>query len=90
MWKNLINFKQYIRSAIDLSNRLSFYYSTTYMENALKRSISHIYRALLKNGHVNFSLTILEYYKSEQCIEREDYYLCSLPQEYNILPKAGS
>ena len=26
----------------------------------------------------------------EQCIEREDYYLCSLPHEYNILPKAGS
>ena len=22
----------------------------------------------------------------EKCIEREDYYLCSLPHEYNILP----
>jgi len=51
MWENKINGKQYIGSAIDLSNRLSFYYYTTYMENALKRSISHIYRALLKNGH---------------------------------------
>ena len=86
MWKNLINDKQYIGSAIDLSNRLSFDYYNTYMENALKRSISHIYRALLKNGHSNFSLTILEYCKSEKCIEREDYYLCSLPHEYNILP----
>jgi group I intron endonuclease len=90
MWKNLINDKQYIGSAIDLSNRLSFYYSTTYMENALTRSNSHIYRALLKNGYSNFSLTILEYCSPEQCIEREDYYLCSLPHEYNILPKAGS
>ena len=26
----------------------------------------------------------------EKCLEREDYYLCSLPHEYNILPKAGS
>jgi len=60
------------------------------MEDALKRSNSHIYRALLKNGYENFSLTILEYCSPEQCIEREDYYLCSLPHEYNILPKAGS
>ena len=34
--------------------------------------------------------TILEYCNKEKCIEREDYYLCSLPHEYNILPKAGS
>jgi len=25
MWKNIINYKQYIGSAIDLSDRLSFY-----------------------------------------------------------------
>jgi len=31
------------------------------MENILKRSKSHIYSALLKYGHSNFSLTILEY-----------------------------
>ena len=73
-----------------MSKRLSSYYSTTYMEDALKRSNSHIYRALLKNGYSNFSLTILDYCSPEQCIEREDYYLCSLPHEYNILPKAGS
>jgi group I intron endonuclease len=90
MWKNLINKKQYIGSAIDLSERLSCYYSTTYMEDALKRGNSHIYRALLKNGHTNFSVTIIEYCKSEKCIEREDFYLCSLPHEYNILEKAGS
>ena len=60
------------------------------MEDALTRGNSHIYRALLKNGHANFSLTILEYCSPEQCIEKEDYYLCSLPHEYNILPKAGS
>ena len=59
-WKNNINGKQYIGSAIELSNRLSDYYSTTYMEDALTRSNSHIYRALLKNGHSNFSLTIIE------------------------------
>ena len=60
------------------------------MENSLKNSKSHIYNAILKHGHSNFSLTILEYCEPEQCIQREDYYLCSLPHEYNILEKAGS
>jgi len=85
-WKNLINDKQYIGSAINLSKRLEKYYSTTYMEDVLNRSNSHIYRALLKNGHSNFSLEILEYCSPDKCLEREDYYLCSLPHEYNILP----
>jgi len=60
------------------------------MEDVLTRSNSHICRALLKNGYENFSLTILEYCEPEQCLEREDFYLSSLPHEYNILPKAGS
>jgi len=77
-------------SAIDLSERLSDYYSTSYLKDALKRGRSHIYSALLKNDHENFSLTILEYCEPEQCIEREDYWLCVEKHEYNILPKAGS
>jgi group I intron endonuclease len=60
------------------------------MENSIQNSKSYIYNALLKYGHANFSLTILEYCEPEQCIEREDYYICSLPHEYNILSKAGS
>jgi group I intron endonuclease len=61
MWTNLINEKKYIGSAIDLPNRLSFDYSNLSMENSLKNSKSYIYNAILKHGHVNFSLTILEY-----------------------------
>jgi len=60
------------------------------MENALNRARSHIYRALLKDGLSNFSIEILEYCDKEKCIEREDFYLSSLPHEYNILEKAGS
>jgi len=75
---------------VDLSRRFSSYYSTTYMEDVLTRSNSHIYRALLKNGYSNFSLIILEYCEPEKCIEREDFYLSSEKHEYNILPKAGS
>jgi len=38
-WTNLINEKQYIGSAVDLYNRLSFYYYTKAMENYLKKKI---------------------------------------------------
>src|SRR5437588_6605821 len=84
IWKNIINDKRYIGSAVDLSNRLSNYYSTAYMEDALKRGRSHIYRALLKNGHSNFSVTILEYCEPEKLLIREKYYI-DLGSEYNII-----
>jgi len=84
MWTNSKNGKQYIGSAIDLQNRLSFDYSLKAMVNSLKNSQSSIYNALLKHGHENFSLTILEYCKPEQCLEREKYYLKKIKPEYNI------
>jgi pyridoxine/pyridoxamine 5'-phosphate oxidase len=51
MWTNLINGKQYIGSAVDLSSRLSCYYSISYMTNKLKNSKSYIYSGILKHGH---------------------------------------
>ena len=60
------------------------------MENYLKNYKSYIYNAILKHGHSNFSLIILDYCSPDKCIEREDFYLSSLPHEYNILNKAGS
>ena len=89
-WTNLNNGKRYIGSAINLSNRLSDYYSTTYMEYALNIGNSSIYNAILKYGHSNFSLIILEYCSPEQCIQREDFYISTEKHEYNILDKAGS
>jgi excinuclease UvrABC nuclease subunit len=40
MWTNFINGKKYIGSAINLSNRLSFYYSVSALENTLKNNQS--------------------------------------------------
>jgi len=60
------------------------------MEGALTRGISIIYRALLKNGHSNFSLTILEYCEPEKCLEREGYYQKTFNPEYNIAKKPGA
>ena len=86
MWENIINKKKYVGSAVDLSNRLSNYYSTAYMEDVLKRSNSHINRALLKNGHSNFSLVILEYCEVSELLIREKHYIQLLPhtERYNI------
>jgi len=90
LFKNLTNGKYYVGSAVDLSKRLAFYYKEIAMKNSLKRGRSHIYSAILKNGHSNFSLEILEYCSPEQCIEREDFYIKLLSPSYNILEKAGS
>jgi hypothetical protein len=60
------------------------------MENYLKNSQSYIYRALLKNGHSKFSLTILEYCDKEKCLSRENYYLKAFNPEYNISKEAGA
>jgi len=60
------------------------------MKNYLENNQSYIYNALLKYGYCNFSLIILEYCEPEKYLKREDFYLCSLPHEYNILDKAGS
>lgn len=43
-----------------------------------------IYQSLLKHGYSNFSLEILEYCNSSECIEKETYYIKILKPEYNI------
>jgi group I intron endonuclease len=42
-----------------------------------------ICRAMLKYGHSNFSLTILEYCEPGKCLEREGYYINLFNSEYN-------
>ena len=79
---NKINGKTYIGSSTSLSNRLSIYYSLDTLKK-VKGSII-IYRALLKYGHSNFSLDILEYCESNVLIAREKYYIDLLKPEYNI------
>ena len=60
------------------------------MENSLKNSKSLIYNAILKYGHSNFSLTILEYCEPSKCLEREGYYQKTLNPEYNIAKEPGA
>ena len=57
-WFNKVSGDSYVGQSVNLSTRLSAYYSTV----ALKRTdYSIICRAILKYGHSNFSLLNLEY-----------------------------
>jgi group I intron endonuclease len=84
----LVNGKSYVGSSKCLAGRFSNYYSLAYIKKREHSSI--IYSAILKHGHKNFSLDILEYCEPSQLIEREQFYLDLLKPEYNILKVAGS
>nr|YP_010556896.1 GIY-YIG endonuclease [Cordyceps blackwelliae]UYS92278.1 GIY-YIG endonuclease [Cordyceps blackwelliae] len=59
-----------------------------YLNNSeLKRNPRPIHAALLKYGYVNF---LLEYCKTDELIEREQYYLDLVNPEYNVLKYAYS
>lgn len=58
---NLLNGKSYVGSAVDLSKRLSKYYSKKQMYTILTRSKSAIYSSIGKYRVSMFKLDILEY-----------------------------
>jgi group I intron endonuclease len=86
----LITNKIYIGSSISLGNRFSTYYSLAYLKNKVIKGSSIIYNSLLKYGHSNFSIDILEYCEPSLLVEREQYYIDILKPEYNILKNVGS
>jgi len=73
---------------MDLSRRLSNYYSFSYLKT--KKINSRICNALLKYGYSNFSLDILEHCEPSLLISREQYFIDLLNPEYNILKIAGN
>nr|ATI20269.1 GIY-YIG endonuclease [Juglanconis sp.] len=73
-------------SGANLAKRIGDYYN----ESELVRNPRPIHLALLKYGHNNFTLEILEYCSKDMLIEREQYYLDLLNPEYNILKHAYS
>jgi len=85
-WTNNVNQKTYIGSSVNFSVRLYKYYSVKH----LMKDNTIIHNALLKYGHSNFTLDILEYCDSVNPILREQFYFDLLKPEYNILQQAGS
>src|ERR1700679_3557271 len=73
-------------SGVDLAKRLRSYYN----ENDLKKNSRPIQDALLKYGHNNFTLEILEYCDKTKLLDREQFYFDILNPEYNILKFAYS
>jgi len=85
-WINKKNGKTYIGSAVNLARRFYLYYN---LEHLSKNNMT-INRALLKYGHSNFSLEILEYCEAKNTTIREQHYMDICKPEYNILKIAGS
>lgn len=85
-WINNINGNTYVGSGLNLAKRVGDYYN----KNELERNPRPIHAALLKHGHDNFTLEILEYCKPDELIKREQYYLDLVKPEYNILKNAYS
>lgn len=85
--KNKINNKSYIGS----SSRLKFRWNRHLTD--LKCNAHHslaLQRAYNKYGIDNFELIILENCKSEELLQKEQYYLDVLKPEYNICKIAGN
>jgi len=85
-WINNLNGKTYVGSGVNLAKRLGNYYNI----KELSRNPRPIQDALLKYGHSNFTLEVLEYSPKTKLIEREQFYLDLLVPEYNILKHAYS
>lgn len=89
-WTDSINNHSYVGSSINISKRLSKYYSLNYLNKKISVDNSRIYRALLNHGYSKFNLEILEYCNENSLLNREQYYLDLIKPEYNICKKAGS
>jgi group I intron endonuclease len=89
-WNNLITGKSYIGASISLRNRFGHYYSLIFLKKKIEKGSSIIYNSLLKYGHSNFSLDILEYCEPNVLMKREQYYIDVLKPAYNILKTTGS
>ncbi|KAG2217061.1 hypothetical protein INT45_004890, partial [Circinella minor] len=87
---NLVNGKQYVGSSINLKRRLYSYYSPSKLID--NRYISN---SILKYGHNNFTVLILELVEKSDHIKtdllnREQYYIDLLKPVLNLNPTAGS
>lgn len=87
---NFVNGKQYVGSSIDLKRRLYSYYSPSKLID--NRYISN---SILKYGHNNFTVLILELVEKSDHIKtdllnREQYYIDLLKPVLNLNSTAGS
>ena len=82
LWTNNITKKCYVGRSINLKSRFNYYFNSKMLVEA-KHSL--ICRALLKYGHDNFTLEIIEYTTEEEISEREKYWISKLNPAYNLV-----
>ncbi len=87
----IVNGTQYVGSASNFRKRLSaYYYPNRLMDNR------YISNSIIKYGHNNFSLVIVEIVTTNKddlkktILEREQYYIDTIKPVLNISPTAGS
>lgn len=86
---NLTNGNTYIGSSINLAVRMRNYLNTTFLKNR-KNSNMPIIKALLKYGHDNFAVLIVEHVDTKNLTSRETYYITHLLPQYNVLKQGYS
>jgi group I intron endonuclease len=93
LWQNMESKKCYVGQAQNLGDpkkgRLLRYYHKSNLIGA-RRGVSLINRAILKYGHHNFLVAILEFCPISILDEREQFWLDQIKPEYNILKYASS
>lgn len=88
--KNLVNNKVYVGSSVNIGKRISQHIAELVKGNHYN---VHLQFAWNKYGAENFQFEIIEYYKKNKRLEREQYYIDlydSVRNGYNICPVAGS
>jgi group I intron endonuclease len=86
---NNINNHVYIGSSINLASRMKNYLNTSFLKNRQNNNMP-IIKALLKYGHSNFSLLIIEYVIPTFLTERETFYITRVIPYYNVLKQGYS
>lgn len=96
LWVHKESKNRYLGSAVDLSRRITQYFSIKYLDKNINMRICN---ALAHHGYSAFSLSILEYIDVKNLskeearkliLEREQAYIDNLKPEYNINLIAGS
>jgi hypothetical protein len=77
VWTNKVNGKSYVGSSTNLQIRFNCYFNKSRLGLGSGKHML-INKALLKYGHSNFCLGILEYCDKDKAIIREQYYLDKL------------
>jgi len=84
---NKTNTHYYVGSSINISGRMKNYLNIKNLELNQNKNMP-IVKALLKYGHNNFALIIIEYLPESELIINESYWINELKPYYNVLLEA--